>query len=1384
MSSFNIYLTKNQILLDDRILYKDCISYNHIEMSYFTDFQDPESIKNLLLKKEFASFKKRQDDRKDGNDRRYINKLIMDPYIIREGNLVLHAHQKFVGNWMHPDTPFSRILAKHSTGSGKTLLALNIANNFIKHFQNRFNFSDKGYAPTVYIVGFVRHNFQKELMTRPEFGFVSKQDVEEYKRLKFLANTGSKKDRDILVDFESKIKKRFSKRTRGGFYKFLGYKELFNKLFIFENKSGGAPDEDVEQAERTEDVERMEDDIQAGTNIVSMLRGLKDGSIKINMEFLDTFANSLLICDEIHNTYNSININNYGTAIQVILDIYDAPEKMNRIVNLSGKTAYGFDRMSVLRNSLIRALYMSATPINNSPTEIVDLLNLLIPWTNLPEGKKLTKEMFFTDNNLKPGALQKIGQISRGYISFLRDENPKLYPKKIYSGDIIQLPKKYLAERVKWSNDKFIPYLKFIRCPISPYHYKTYKAVYSGSLPPDGQTLVDMVIPNPGLGDTDKSIGLFRSRDIKYGLTNASQSWKDKNKISMIKQSISGSSSAYIISGEFWNAKNIAQYSSKYAELIKEVHHNLRFDEGKIIISHQYVKLSGVLGLQELLRRNGVIDENSSPSSNTLCSICGKPMSDHGSSKGSGGSGKHAFKPARFITLYGELEKSLMDRNIDKFNSPDNVEGYNYRIIIGSAVLNEALDFSAVRNLWVVSAPPDISSLIQIIGRGYRSGSALLIPPEKRTLTIKIFVSSLPKNKWKDDLFYEEKKYFDKTQMYLIIQQIDEELNKNAVDTPINYDRIFRNDGNVKKDEFAQLGPLHYNVPDVFTNYWMQVANGKRDIRVDDLRTETFNVWHEHDELYDILFIIKRLFLEQSSVWAYGDLWQLVRNPPFPISVNTHLFSEDNFKFALHILSDTESVDAYSILMKSSSRGVSHNAIDRLFNHLDRRVVFPSGDEAQIKYLSGYYILFPVKSSDILDEGKTQLGLESIDLLGYPDVDIDSWYRHDDDYSKTVLNITKLLKTSQMSYSQMKYKFYKSFRNVPIQGMPISVEIYDSAFHKRLLEDSIRYAFNVLVDRNFPVSELHDFYFKMIYFYDHLEMILFASHIQDVHGKDKKNKLEAYKPYVTKPNPKINPYQLTLEEDGKMDGKIKDKQYNAFLITSIAKSSLPEKLDFDRLNEFISKEKDIGVTAKSRKPGFAADVGVVSAELRPNIGSTSKRKIIPVPSNMLPVGHFLNLDSTEIVVPYLYMPEEDEWRKAPEFVRAMEVSEEKEVENDILVGYYEKVVGGIDVKFKTRAPIQKIVKHSDTRMIESGAACDNKRKEEIIELLNTVGVKDVRESRERYENMNIRELCEMLKLELMKRELLSRRNARHGKGLVNGKRVRWFYMHFEKQPSI
>jgi hypothetical protein len=71
--------------------------------------------------------------------------------------------------------------------------------------------------------------------------------------------------------------------------------------------------------------------------------------VNINLALLKELWNGIVICDEVHNVYNSLDVNNWGEALLLV---------------------------SVLLQKNVKMLYMSGTPINN-PQEIYDLCNLV-----------------------------------------------------------------------------------------------------------------------------------------------------------------------------------------------------------------------------------------------------------------------------------------------------------------------------------------------------------------------------------------------------------------------------------------------------------------------------------------------------------------------------------------------------------------------------------------------------------------------------------------------------------------------------------------------------------------------------------------------------------------------------------------------------------------------------------------------------------------------------------------------------------------------------------------------------------------------------------------------------------------------------------------------
>lgn len=1283
-------------------------------MSYLPN----EPIRELIRRKEYAQL------RLNKNAIHELQKgSMVDNAIARENKLVLQTYQKIPKTWLNPNNNNIRLLMKFVTGAGKTVSSIEVAMEFIQQFMENYRVSEKtDRTPEVFIIGFSRQIFIKEFMKRPEFGFVTREEILKEAQMRAAAVNGSNFDRDELARFHSEVKKRFSKKSMGGLIKFYGYKEFFNRLFIFTpdglTKLSSMLDVDgLDRSNLTED---------------QLLIGLREGLISLNVDLVDAMCNGLLIFDEFHNVYNSSEINNYGIAIRIMLMIHDKPSLMNQWCKITDEKV-----LARLQTSLLRALFLTATPINNSPTEIIDLLNMLIRLdriqeyhrrvghTDWSERFRLDKGDFFEDNrNLKRGALEKIAALVNGCVSYLSDTNPAYFPTYEFIGNEIKIPKNLLNRRLHGYNEQVIPYLKFIRCPMTPLHLKTYRATFTGTLPPDGQMLLDMVLPNPAGG-----IGLFKTRDIKHALRAAPADWKARFGISIETQTVGANQKTDVLVGSLFELNNLVKYSSKYHRLLQNLIHNLKTDGGKGIINHQLVRMSGTLCIDEILRRNGILDEYSEPIDSTLCSKCGTARKLHKTRE-------HDFIPARFIMLHSDIDKAVQERSIEKFKSADNIFGYNYRWVLGSKIINESMDFSEVQNIELTSAPDNYATLLQIIGRGIRKNSHSRLPPEKRHVNIRIYTTSLPENQ---DLSYEERKYFEKGMDYLVIQQIERIFNSEAIDAPLNRDIIFPPLSQAKNG----IGQLPFEISKSFGPFWERVVAHKLDLNPSNINRDTWNVFFARDEIELLIYTIKRLFLEFSTVWTYEDLWARVRNPPFMLGVNTELFDEECFAIALGYLTSATALVG------------NQSWLDSLFNPDDVAIKSPNGI-SRIVWLSPYYMLVPLRSTD------TPTAVGNNISSSIPTIDVDSWYRSGDMHNTMVLNVTKQLQTSSSSYEQLKMRFYRKFHNLPISSFPLGMEVYGIDFHIRLVQDAIKYCFNIMVDPTMHFSELHTFYFKLLWFYDRFDLILYASDLDGSKLQD------PYKAFISKTNIKYGIHGRKINKTLKPSEFTGKDRLNAFLQQSRAKSAgLSKPINLEKLNEFLGRTKTPAAARSLARDGRKIEKDPAWKE--PN------RKIInKVFANLLPIGHFLNPSgfSQTVSIPITYNPDykniigSKEWEPKNDFASIVESG--TTAENDLLVGYYDKNSNSVELKFKLRQPAHLMEKHDDSRMQERGSACSTRKKEELYEILTLLGIKE--------DEDNIRSMCESIKLELMRREILE-----HKKPL--GSRVKWFYFHFENHLS-
>jgi hypothetical protein len=1310
----------------------------------YTDIDDP-NLPTELFRKEYASLKSNAAHLQPLSKERW-NESTLDNNIIRDGKLQLQTYQKFPALWINPNNTNMRLLLKFDTGTGKTVTVLTIAMNFIQKTMETYRVWEQDKSPEVFIIGFSRHIFIRELMKRPEFGFITREEIAREHKLRTAAMNGSVLEREELSKFHTEIKKRFTKKSMGGFLRFYGYKEFFNRLFIFtiDGLTKLAALLKIDALDRSSLTEQQ------------ILLGLEKRLIGINYDLLDALTNSAVLCDEFHHVYNAVAINNYGIAIRIALAIHDRPDIMQRWIPIDQS------RMQIYKSSAVRAVFMTATPINNSPTEIIDLLNILVKLGRIQQWYKdhnaidwaekirLEKDDFFDGRVMRKNTAHDIAWLIQGSVSYLSDTNPAYFPTYSFDGETIKIPKSLLSSRLSTYGGTTIPYLKFIRCEMSPLHYKTYLSVFQGTLPPDGQSLIDMVLPSPV-----SDIGIFKTRDIKQILKSAPAAWKAKHKIDVVKQNIGNNVLADCIVGEFMRLNTLRLYAMKYTTMMEHVITNLKSDAGKIVINHQNVRGSGVLFLEEILRVNGILDEFSEPVTHTLCSKCGKP---HSSPTSQQKSIDHAFVPARFVVMHSDIDSSAREHSKEKFKHVNNLDGYLYRIMLGSQIINESVDLSEVREIKIMTVPDDIATIIQIIGRAIRKWSHIRLPPHKRSVAIQIYTSALPEHLTANDLSYEERRYLEKSMDYITIQEIDKIINSEAIDGPFNYDII-----NPAKSDEKALGHLPYEISPRFGK-WRGIVHGNKPLTPAAITNATWEIFYGNDEVAIITYAIKRLFIEQSRCWKYDDLWFAVQEPPFDMNINTRLFDEESFVLALDFL-----VDENSISTGVEFGNKSNHSMDSLFNSLDK-TIHVEGVNSRIVYIQGYYILLPIQQdrngTDVYGLGKSIMA-----GLGTPDIDIESWSRWSGQARIMDLNVTRQLQTSNASYEQLKMRFYKAYNKTPIQEFPSSLEIYGVDFHVQLVQDAIRYCFNILTNPDMRFSELHVFYFKLLYFYDKFDLILYCS---DLEGTPLS---KSYDQYVTKSNIKYGLHSpLGARKKGEKKEILEEDQYNAFLLSSMNKTAgLSKPFNLDRLDAFLGRHKSVD-TLKS-KP-FVMHRIIDDANWIPKAARITK-----VFSNMLPVGHFMTSlvnGAEKVSIPTLYNPafyttkpkhgeKPQEWYVVQKFA---EMLESESVENDTIIGYYDQNPSSIELRFKLRAPVHKMVRHEDTRMMERGSVCNTRKKEELLSIVESLGIVPDEDS--------IRSLCDTIKLELMRKEIIERRRARHTK--KTKARIRWFYFHFEKQP--
>jgi hypothetical protein len=655
------------------------------EIEYYPDIDDPEFNQKIFNKKEFRDHIMRKRNVESG-----IMTSMIEEMIFRRT-----PSQNFTAHYISTKTPYNGVLLWHGVGIGKTCTALSIAENF-----HDYVVSHKKKILILTPSDTLRETWRNEI-------FNVNKELDKYRK-NIRSNvqcTGDRYTKEIHVDWNQiakeseivseenykKIKKRVNS-VINKYYEILGYQMLVNKI---ENEMA--------------QLNILDPDIAPEFKRVDYIKR--------------RFSNTVIIMDEAHF------IRDKST------NVADTDNKKDY------KLATPYLEMIARYAENTKIILSTATPMYNEANEIIWLLNILL-W-NDRRAPLLENEIFKSDSSfVSESSKLKLVETAQGYISYVRSENPFDFPLKLEPIDEehVYTPKPsnmWIRGAIKPLKDRssLIKDIKFFKNPMSKFQYEVFENIMrtEGGEGASGfdikpREASNIVFPNKKVGEAGFSECIeYNSDKRKWTYADSYMSEEDFK--------------------PFLEERFIREFSAKFKNILESI----KSCKGIIFIYSQFLS-SGISALAMVLEENGFkrcIEPNkfahvfsSATTANKNNDFCAKYLDKYGNLSDDE---KKDFHQASYIYLESKTKSKLNDL-LRVTNDPDNRYGHNVKVILGSRVTAQGLNFRNVREVHILEPWFHFNALEQSIGRAIRRGSHNNLPPEERNTTIYIHTATPPED--------------------------------------------------------------------------------------------------------------------------------------------------------------------------------------------------------------------------------------------------------------------------------------------------------------------------------------------------------------------------------------------------------------------------------------------------------------------------------------------------------------------------------------------------------------------------------------------------------------------------------------------------------------
>ena len=654
------------------------------------------------------------------------NQLFLDSMNIEDpcdSDFMIKPHQIVLKNFMNKESPYHSLLVYHGVGVGKTCSGLTIAENF------RDVYARKDRRILILCSKNIQIGWKQTIYT-PE-------------------RESNQCTGDAFTSSEAKTQRETNKLIKQ-YYEIMAYQSFSN----FVKRKQLEYIQSLPEEEKEEGKQRW---------------------------IHSYFSDRLMIIDEAHNIRDDQG-KEMRDAVKTIEDVLQYSENL-------------------------RLVLLTATPMYNRASEIIWMLNMM-----LLNDKKLPidRKGIFT----KEGELTEEGEVlltekSKGYVSYLRGENPITFP--------LRLPPRCLKNKngdkifpfyTKQSENSIIlksrsPRFNLVGGQIKPGDRFKFlelfgsrlrgvqELVYNQSI----QNMIDStenldldargeknsILDNVLLTQITNFVYPTQNKTTKAGLADGSQKVDEYYGANGIKNSLNRRGQTYAYKDSkypFFDRDFVGNHSAKMLSVLESIDNT----EGIVFVYTNYVD-AGIVPLQLMLEHNGykrfdkrkVLSFPDYKGSVESHKCKREPISYNGVRKSDAG---EDFKQATFMVIDGSTNKKELSEQLKVVSSKTNANGERIKIILGTVVASEGLDFKRIRSIHILDPWVHLNRLEQTVGRGIRYCSHADLPNTNKNVLTYFHAATLKNDHETIDASiyrYAEKKSVE-------IGRVETVLKKNAID--------------------------------------------------------------------------------------------------------------------------------------------------------------------------------------------------------------------------------------------------------------------------------------------------------------------------------------------------------------------------------------------------------------------------------------------------------------------------------------------------------------------------------------------------------------------------------------------------------------------------